>query len=42
MLDRAQDRIRNLLERYRKPEGREDQLAGMRAVVERARRELMG
>jgi trimethylamine:corrinoid methyltransferase-like protein len=42
MLDRAQGRVTELLAEYRKPEGREDQLARMREVVERARRALVG
>lgn len=40
-LDRAQGRVRDLLAAYRKPEGREDQLAAMRVVFDRARRELL-
>jgi trimethylamine:corrinoid methyltransferase-like protein len=39
---RARAQIDELLASYRKPEGREDQLAAMRAVMERARRELLG
>lgn len=38
MLEKAQGQISDLLTAYRKPEGREDKLARMRAVVERARR----
>jgi trimethylamine:corrinoid methyltransferase-like protein len=40
MLAKAQARIDELVAQYRKPEGREDKLVRMRAVVERARREL--
>jgi trimethylamine:corrinoid methyltransferase-like protein len=42
MLERAQGRIVELLADYRKPEGREDQLARMREAVERARKKLVG
>jgi trimethylamine:corrinoid methyltransferase-like protein len=35
------EKAKDLVASYRKPEGREDQLAAMRAVVERARRELL-
>jgi trimethylamine:corrinoid methyltransferase-like protein len=42
MLDRAQGKVTELLAEYRKPEGREDQLAKMREVVERARKKLVG
>ncbi len=41
MLEQAQGQIGELLAAYRKPEGREDRLAQMRAVVERARRALV-
>lgn len=41
MLDKAQGQLNDLLGAYRKPEGREDKLAKMRAVVERARRALV-
>jgi len=41
MLDKAQGQINELLAAYRKPPGREDQLARMRAVVERARRAFL-
>jgi len=39
--EKALGKFRNLLSEYRKPEGRQDQLAAMRAVLERARRELL-
>lgn len=39
-LARAQWRVEEALESYVKPEGREDKLAAMRAVMERAAREL--
>jgi trimethylamine:corrinoid methyltransferase-like protein len=42
MLDRAQGRLVELLAEYRQPEGREDQLARLREVVARARRQLAG
>jgi trimethylamine:corrinoid methyltransferase-like protein len=42
MLDCIQQRMEELLTQYRKPEGRENQLARMREVVERARVELPG
>jgi trimethylamine:corrinoid methyltransferase-like protein len=42
MLDCIQQRMEELLAQYRKPEGRESQLAQMREVVERARVELPG
>jgi len=42
MLDRAQGRVVELLAEYRQPEGREDQLARLREVVERARPQLVG
>jgi len=35
-------RVNDLISQYEKPEGREDQLAAMRQVVERAGRELLG
>jgi trimethylamine--corrinoid protein Co-methyltransferase len=41
MLDKAQAQIDDMLSQYRKPEGREDQLAKMRAVVERAKQKLL-
>ena len=41
VLDRLQNRVDELIASYRKPEGREEQLAKMRDVVERARTELM-
>ncbi len=40
MLDKAQAKMTALLAEYEKPEGREEQLAEMRKVVERARKEL--
>ena len=42
VLDRLQDRVDSLVAGYRKPEGREEKLAQMREVVERARRDLLG
>jgi len=42
MLDKAQAKVNELLAQYEKPEGREEQLAEMRKVVERARTELVG
>jgi hypothetical protein len=42
ILPKAHEKVRALLAGYRKPEGREQQLPKMRAVVERARRELVG
>jgi trimethylamine:corrinoid methyltransferase-like protein len=41
LLRRARDKAKTLTADYRKPEGREDQLAQMGAVLERARRELL-
>jgi trimethylamine--corrinoid protein Co-methyltransferase len=41
ILDKAHARFRACLAEYRKPEGRDDQLAAMRQVVDRARRELL-
>lgn len=41
LLDKAQGQINELLAAYRKPTGREQPLARMRAVVERARRHLV-
>ena len=41
-LDRATAQVHDLLGRYEKPEGREEQLAAMREVLDRARRELPG
>jgi len=40
VLGKAQEQFENLLAQYEKPEGREEQLAAMRKVVDRARREL--
>ncbi len=42
VLDRAQAKINDLLGQYEKPRGREEQLAEMRKVVERARPKLQG
>jgi len=42
VLDRTQAKIDELVSQYVKPEGREDKLEAMRAVYERARRELIG
>ncbi len=42
VLDRLQQKADELIASYQKPEGREDQLAKMREVVERARKELLG
>ncbi len=42
MLDKAQAQVNELLGQYRKPEGREPQLAEMRKVVEKARQQLVG
>ncbi len=41
MLDKPQAKVNELLAQYEKPEGREEQLAEMRKVVERARTELV-
>jgi trimethylamine--corrinoid protein Co-methyltransferase len=41
LLAKAQGQVNDLLAAYRKPSGREDQLARLRAVVERARRNLL-
>jgi trimethylamine---corrinoid protein Co-methyltransferase len=40
VLDAAQAKFEGLLEQYRKPEGREEQLSALRKVVEKAAREL--
>lgn len=40
--ERALGKVKELLAAYRKPEGREDQVAAMREVVARARRALLG
>jgi hypothetical protein len=40
LLDRAQQEVDELVAQYVKPQGREDQLAKLRAVMERASREL--
>ena len=41
VLDRTQQKVNGLLAQYEKPEGREEQLAAMRAVADRAKRELL-
>jgi len=41
ILARAADHVDELLAQYEKPEGREDHLAAMREVVERAKKELL-
>ena len=41
VLDRLQGKVDELVASYRKPEGRDHKLAAMRAVVERARKELI-
>lgn len=41
MLDKAQAKINELTAAYEKPEGRDDQLAQMRTIVERARQHLL-
>ncbi len=41
LLSQAADEVDRLLATYEKPEGREDQLAAMREVIERAKRELL-
>jgi hypothetical protein len=41
LLDKTQQRVNDLIAGYEKPAGREEKLTGMRAVVERARRELV-
>jgi len=40
VLEKTKAKVRDLLAQYQKPEGREDQLAAMREVFERARRAL--
>jgi trimethylamine:corrinoid methyltransferase-like protein len=42
ILDETADRVDAVLEEYEKPEGREDELAAMRKIVERARGEMGG
>lgn len=42
VLDKVQEKVDALLAEYTKPDGREDQLAAMRAVADRAKRELLG
>jgi trimethylamine:corrinoid methyltransferase-like protein len=42
LLDRAQVKVEQALEQHVKPEGREEQLNAMRAIMERAGRELTG
>jgi hypothetical protein len=39
-LSKAATKVRDLVSEYEKPQGREDQVAAARAVVERAKREL--
>jgi len=41
LLRRARERAKSLVAQYRRPEGREEQLSRARAVLERARRELV-
>lgn len=41
VLDKTQQKVNELIAQYTKPEGREDRLAAMRAVVERARAKLL-
>ncbi|MCC6445258.1 MAG: trimethylamine methyltransferase family protein [Armatimonadetes bacterium] len=41
VLDRAQEKVDALIASYRKPEGREDKIAAMREVVDRARKRLV-
>ena len=40
VLDRTQEKVDSLVAQYSKPEGRGEQLAAMRAVVEKAKAEL--
>ena len=42
MLDKTQQKANELVAQYTKPAGREDQLAAMRTVIERARPKLLG
>jgi len=42
ILDAARQKFNELLEQYEKPQGRQEQLAAMREVVNRARGELLG
>lgn len=42
VMEKAVQELRDLLAAYRKPEGRDEQLAAMRAVLERAQKELLG
>jgi len=42
VVDAARHKFHSLLEQYEKPEGREEQLAALRAIIERARGELLG
>ena len=42
VLQKAHSKVESLVGEYVKPEGREDKLAAMRAVVERARKHLLG
>lgn len=41
VLAKTRARVNDLISQYEKPDGREDQLAAMRQVVERAKRELL-
>jgi trimethylamine--corrinoid protein Co-methyltransferase len=41
VLAKAQEQVNALVAQYRKPEGREDQLAALRAVIDRARGHLL-
>ena len=41
MLDKTQQRVNELVAQYTKPECREDQLAAMRAVIEKASPKLL-
>jgi len=42
VLNKIQEKVDALLAEYSKPEGRDEQLAAMRAVADRAKRELLG
>jgi trimethylamine--corrinoid protein Co-methyltransferase len=42
LLEKAQRRVRDLVAQYRKPEPDPDQMARLRRVVDRARRDLLG
>ncbi|GAI76685.1 unnamed protein product, partial [marine sediment metagenome] len=41
ILDKTQAKVNELLSQYEKPEGREEQLAAMRAVIEKAKPKLL-